>query len=188
MRGFRFRSSLKKVIRVIDRLETRSRSIQHGKSTRSAPEVFFSRPRHSYLWPSAEDGSACESPRRTRQKKLWYPGYVNYNQRSQWFKYLKKALVTKHNKISRLLLLSSEPFPKLNCYQSNTLIWVLLTSVSVFFLNQVLENARRAVSETELPSLRTDSYHRSNTDDNIQSEWARRESAVLFCVLDIIFM
>ena len=107
--------------------------------------------------------AADESPRRTRQKKFWYPGYVNYNQRSQWFKYLKKALVTKHNKISRLLLLSSQPFPKLNCYQSNTLKWILLTSDSVFFLNQVLENARRAVSETELPSLRTDSYHRSNT-------------------------
>ena len=59
MRGFWFRSSLKKVIPAIDRLETRSRSIQHGKSTRSAPEVFFSRLRHSYLRPSAEDGSAC---------------------------------------------------------------------------------------------------------------------------------
>ena len=162
MRGFRFRSSLKKVIRAIDRLETRSRSIQHGKSTRSAPEIFFSRLRHSYLRPSGRP-AADESPRRTRQKKFWYPGYVNYNQRSQWFKYLKKALVTKHNKISRLLLLSSQPFPKLNCYQSNTLKWILLTSDSVFFLNQVLENARRAVSETELPSLRTDSYHRSNT-------------------------
>ena len=59
MRGFWFRSSLKKVIPVIDRLETRSRSIQHGKSTRSALEVFFSRLRHSYLRPLAEDGSAC---------------------------------------------------------------------------------------------------------------------------------
>ena len=147
MHGFWFRSSLKKVIPANDRLETRSRSIQHGKSTRSAPEVFFSRLRHSYLRPSAEDGSACgrESPRRTRQKKLWHPGYVNYNQRSQWFKYLKKAQVTKLNKISRLLSRSSEHFPKLNCDQSNTLKWVLLTSDSGFFLNQVLENARRAV-------------------------------------------
>ena len=59
MRGFWFRSSLKKMIPAIYRLETRSRSIQHGKSTRSAPEVFFSRLRHSYLRPSAEDGSAC---------------------------------------------------------------------------------------------------------------------------------
>ena len=58
MRGFWFRSSLKKVIPAIDRLKTRSRSIQHGKSTRSAPEVFFSRLRHSYLRPSVEDGSA----------------------------------------------------------------------------------------------------------------------------------
>ena len=40
MHGFWFRSSLKKVIPANDRLETRSRSIQHGKSTRSAPEVF----------------------------------------------------------------------------------------------------------------------------------------------------
>ena len=52
-------SGFGQVIRAIDRLETRSRSIQHGKSTRSAPEISFSRLRHSYLRPSAEDGSAC---------------------------------------------------------------------------------------------------------------------------------
>ena len=48
---------------MIDRLETRSRSIEHGKSRHSAPEVFFSQPQLKTSWPTAE-----RAPRSTQEK------------------------------------------------------------------------------------------------------------------------